>query len=142
MTYWIREVDTTNDEVTDALVDLHRATFLNAAPIPAFDQGHWWIGFYRDEPVSFAALVESDRYPLTGYFKRVGVTDGHRGHALQRRHMRVMEARAKRNGLIALVSDTTDNVPSANNFVAAQWRMFVPDHPWSLPTSLYWKKSL
>jgi GNAT superfamily N-acetyltransferase len=142
VTYRIREVDTTDDEITDTLVDLHRMTFFDTAPIPAFDQGHWWIGYLGKEPVSFAALVESDRYPFTGYFKRVGVLDGHRGHGLQQRHMRVMEARAKRNGWIALVSDTTDNVPSANNFVAAQWRMFTPDFPWSLPTSLYWKKSL
>lgn len=140
--YRIREVDATDDDISDTIVDLHRATFLDTAPIPAFDQGHWWIGYLRNEPVSFAALIESDRYPLTGYFHRVGVMDGHRGHRLQQRHMRVMEARAKRNGWIALVSDTTDNVPSANNFVAADWRMFVPDFPWSLPAALYWKKAI
>jgi GNAT superfamily N-acetyltransferase len=142
MTYRIREVDTSDEDVTETLADLHRMTFFDAAPIPAFDQGHWWIGYRGEEPVSFAALVPSDRYPCAGYFNRVGVTDGHRGHGLQLRHMRALEARAKRNGWTQVVSDTTDNVPSANNFIAAGYWMLTPESPWALPNSIYWIKDL
>jgi GNAT superfamily N-acetyltransferase len=142
MTYRIREVDTSDEEITDTLVDLHRATFLDYAKIPPFDQGIWWIGYLGKEPVSFAAMVESDRYPFTGYFKRVGVLDGHRGNRLQRRHMAAIEARAKRNGWIQIVSDTTDNPGSANNFVGARWRIFTPEFPWAFPNSIYWTKPL
>ena len=41
--YRIREVDGHDDEVADTLRDLHRLTFFDGAPIPAFDRGHWWL---------------------------------------------------------------------------------------------------
>ena len=41
--YWIREVDGNDDDVADTLAELHQLTFLDAAPVPKFDQGHWWL---------------------------------------------------------------------------------------------------
>jgi hypothetical protein len=41
-----------------------------------------------------------------------------------------------------MVSDTTDNVPSANNFIAADWKLFEPEFPWAFSNTLYWRKDL
>jgi len=140
--YKIREVDGTDDDIADHLRDLHKLTFFDGAPIPDFEDGHWWIGWLGNEPVSFASLVMSDRYPRAGYFNRVGVLRAHRGHGLQIRHMRALENRARRNGWCKIISDTTDNPHSGNNFIAAGYWMFDPDHPWSFPNSIYWTKAL
>ena len=43
--------------------------------------------------------------------------------------IRAMEARGRLNVWCAIVSDTTDNVSSANNFIRAGYRLFIPAHP-------------
>jgi len=140
--YKIREVDGSDDETADTLRDLHKLTFFGEAPIPDFEEGHWWIGWHGSEAISFASMVQSDRYPRAGYFKRVGVLSSHRGHGLQLRHMRALEMRAKRNGWRKIISDTTDNPHSGNNFIAAGYWLLQPENPWSFPHSIYWVKEL
>ena len=54
--------------------------------------------------------------------------------------MRALEARARPNGWCSIVSDTTDNLLSANNFIRAGYRLFEPKHPWAWPHTLYWRK--
>ena len=54
--------------------------------------------------------------------------------------MRAMEARARLNGWYSIVSDTTDNLASANNFIRAGYYLFEPKHPWAWPQTLYWRK--
>ena len=61
--YRIREVDGSDDDIADALRDLHRLTFFNGAPIPAFDWGHWWLAYYKTMPVAFAGVIPSTRAP-------------------------------------------------------------------------------
>jgi phage terminase large subunit len=39
-------------------------------------------------------------------------------------------------------SDTTDNLASANNFIRAGYRLYLPQTPWAWPNSLYWRKSM
>ena len=50
----------------------------------------------------------------------------HCGHGLQLRLMRAVEARARLNGWCSVISDTTDNMYSANNFIRAGYRLFSP----------------
>lgn len=59
---------------------------------------------------------------------------------LQLRLMRALEARARLNGWCSIVSDTTDNLSSANNFIRAGYRLFEPKSPWAWPHTLYWRK--
>ncbi|HYI26508.1 MAG TPA: GNAT family N-acetyltransferase, partial [Bradyrhizobium sp.] len=66
----------------------------------------------------------------------------HRGHALQLRLMRALESRARRNGWSAIVSDTTENLASSNNFIRAGYWLYQPQCPWAYPRTLYWRKSL
>ena len=130
------------DDVADTLADLHRLTFFESAPIPEFDLGNWWLAFYERVPVAFAGLIPSTIVPDTGYFCRVGVVDEHYGHSLQLRLMRAMESRARCNGWRCIVSDTTDNIVSANNFIRAGYRLYQPQIPWGWPNTLYWKKTI
>jgi lysozyme family protein len=71
---------------------------------------------------------------------RVGVLRKHCGCGLQLRLMRAVELRARNNGWSCVVSDTTDNVVSANNFIRAGYRLYRPQQPWAWPNTLYWRK--
>ena len=138
--YRIREVDGSDDDAADALAELHGSTFFDGAPVPKFDQGHWWLAFREMEPVAFAGVVRSTHVWNAGYFCRVGVLRKHCGRKLQLRLMRALEARARRNGWCSIISDTTDNVSSANNFIRAGYQLYRPRHPWAWPNTLYWRK--
>ena len=140
--YRIREVDGDDDDIADTLAELHSLTFFRGAPVPEFDRGYWWLAFHRTTPVAFAGMVPSKWAPRTGYFCRVGVLRKHCGHGLQLRLMRALEWRARRNGWHWVVSDTTENVFSANNFIRAGYRLYQPRCPWAWPNTLYWRKSL
>jgi hypothetical protein len=140
--YRIREVDGQDDEVADTLAELHRLTFFNGAPLPDFGTGQWWLARHGSAPVAFAGLVPSTHAGNAGYICRVGVLKKHCGRRLQRRLMRAMEARARHNGWMCVVSDTTDNPASANNFIRAGYRLYLPQYPWAYSNTLYWRKSI
>ena len=140
--YRIREVDGQEEEIAETLTELHRLTFFGSASVPTFDWGHWWLTSCGRLPVAFAGLVPSTRAPNAGYFCRVGVLRRHSGHSLQLRLMRAAEVRARRNGWNCIVSDTTDNIISANNFIRAGYKLYHPRFPWGWPNTLYWRKFL
>ena len=138
--YRIREVDAQDDEIADTLADLHRLTFFGGAPIPDFDGGYWWLAYHEANPVAFAGVVPSTHVRNAGYICRVGVSKEHCGRRLQLRLMRAMESRARRNGWNCMVSDTTGNIASANNFIRAGYRLYQPQFPWAFPDTLYRRK--
>ncbi len=94
------------------------------------------------DAVAFAGVVPSTHARNSGYFCRVGVLPKHQGFSLQRRLMRAIEAEARRIGWDRIVSDTTDNLASANNFIAAGYRLYVPEIPWGWLHTLYWQKRI
>jgi hypothetical protein len=63
--YRIREVDGNDDDISDMLGELHQLIFLDAAPVPKFDRGHWWLAFAdpsrSPSPVSFRPPLFSTR---------------------------------------------------------------------------------
>lgn len=140
--YRICEVDGCDDEIAETLADLHRLTFLGSAPVPEFDWGTWWLASHDGAPVAFAGMVPSTHARKAGYLSRVGVVKKHYGNALQLRLMRAMESRARRNGWRCIISDTTENVISANNFIRSGYRLYQPQYPWGWPNTLYWRKSI
>jgi GNAT superfamily N-acetyltransferase len=140
--YRIREVDGQDEEVVETLTELHRLTFFDSARFPEFDRGHWWLASRETSPVAFAGVVPSTHACSAGYFARVGVLRKHWGRGLQLRLMRAMELRVRRNGWSWVVSDTTDNVASANNFIRAGYRLYRPQDPWAWPNTLYWRKAV
>lgn len=138
--YRIRAVDNQDEDVAEILTEIHRLTFFDTAAIPDFEQGHWWLAYRDDVPVGFAGLIPSTRADNAGYLSRVGVLRSHCGNNLQLRFMRAVEAQVRRNGWNAVVSDTTDNLVSANNFIRAGYRLYQPRDPWAWPHTLYWRK--
>lgn len=137
--YIIRRVD--GDDEIDTLRELQTAT--SEFPIVDTDDGWWWIAYNEAVPVAYIGVISSTHYPNAGYFTRVGVLAEHRGNGLQARLMRVMERFARcRLGFSSLVSDTTDTVHSANNFIRAGWHLFDPEFPWAFSNTLYWRKAL
>jgi GNAT superfamily N-acetyltransferase len=140
--YRIRIVDASDDDIADTLADLHQLTFFDAAALPQFELGAWWLAYHGDEAVAFAGVVPSTHIRNGGYFSRVGVLQRHWGRGLQCRLMRVIEARGRRIGWESIVSDTTDNPVSANNFIRAGYRLFEPQVPWAWSHTLYWRKRL
>jgi hypothetical protein len=71
--YRIREVDGHDDDIVDTLTDLHKLTFFDGAPVPNFEEGHWWLAFQQTRPIAFAGVIASTRAQHAGYFSRVGV---------------------------------------------------------------------
>ena len=140
--YRIREVDAQDDDIADTLAELHQLTFFDTAQVPEFDQGYWWLAYHEREPIAFAGVISSTHVVNAGYFCRVGVLSKHCGHQLQLRLMRALEARARLIGWCSIVSDTTGNVLSANNFIRAGYHLFEPTVPWAWPSTLYWRKYL
>lgn len=140
--YRIRTVDADDDETAEILGDLHRLTFLDGAAMPQFGLGAWWLAYHDDDAVAFAGVVPSTHARNSGYFCRVGVLQRHRGQGLQLRLMRAVEARGRRLGWNSIVSDTTDNPASANNFIEAGYRLYEPEAPWAWSHTLYWQKRL
>ncbi len=140
--YRIRIVDAGDDDVAETLTDLHRLTFFDAASVPQFELGAWWLAYHNDDAVAFAGVIPSTHVRNGGYFSRVGVLPRHWGRRLQLRLMRAIEARGRRIGWHSIVSDTTDNPVSANNFIKAGYRLYEPDVPWAWSNSLYWRKWL
>ena len=140
--YRIRMVDASDDDVADTLADLHRLTFFDTAAMPDFDLGVWWLAHCGDDPVAFAGVLPSTHARNCGYFSRVGVLPQHWGRGLQLRLMRAVEARSRRIGWNSIVSDTTNNSFSANNFIKAGYRLFEPEVPWAWSHTLYWRRSL
>jgi GNAT superfamily N-acetyltransferase len=140
--YRIREVDGDDDEIADTLADLHQLNFFDRASIPQFDQGHWWLAYHETLPVAFAGAIASSQAPNAGYFSRVGVLKKHSGNVLQLRLMRALESRARHNRWSWIVSDTIENIVSANNFIRAGYQLYQPQYPWAWPNTLYWRKPI
>jgi len=140
----IREVDGAEDAADVEM--LHEAIFTvhEWAPLPDTLEGHWWLAWRDDDaqPVAFAGVIPATLYPRTGYYTRVGVLPTCRGAGLQMRFTRAIEACCRRNGWRAVVSDTHQNTPSANNFIRAGYRLFEPEKRWAFADSLYWRKDL
>lgn len=144
--YRIREVDASEEDIAETIREFNKIEFA-WPPITdeelEGDNCHWWFAYdAKDNPIAFSGLNPSIMYKNAGYYKRVGVLPGHRGNGLQLRFFRTLERRAKAIGWNMIVSETTDAIYSANNFIRAGYRLFEPAYPWAFPNSLYWKKSI
>lgn len=146
MSYRIREVDASEDDIAEIIHEFNTTSDVKFPKLRDEElEGHncfWWLAYQNDEPVAFAGLVPSQRYPNAGYLKRAGVIPKHRGNGLQLRFFRARERKARIVGWDTLVSETvTANVISANNFIRAGYLMFEPKEKWA-NDSIFWKKNL
>ena len=104
--------------------------------------GWWWIAYCDGRLAGFAAMMQSSKTPEAVYLARAGTLEAFRGRGLQKKLIRERLKFAKDLGMTQAVTDTTDNVASANALIATGFRLFDPDDPWGLPNTLYWRKSI
>ena len=104
--------------------------------------GWWWMAYCDGRLAGFAAMLQSSKTPQAAYLARAGTLEAFRGRGLQKKLIRERLKFAKDLGLTQAITDTTDNVASANALIATGFRMFEPDDPWGLSNTLYWRKSL
>lgn len=145
VTFRITEVDGADECHSEELTNLHDLTFHDPAIRADFDKGYWWLvyeGDTRTNPMAFCGLTHAVATPGAGYLKRAGVLKAFRGQGLQRRLITVREKKARRLGLDTMLTDTTDNPPSANSLIRAGYRIFEPHYRWAFSYSIYWKKDL
>jgi len=107
------------------------------------DAGYWWLAWAGDGHLAgFCSLHDSQRWDDVAYLSRAGVLLHYQGWGLQKRLIKAREQFAKRAGYRWLVSDTTDNPPSANSLIACGFRTYTPSQPYMQPTTIYWRKKL
>jgi len=103
--------------------------------------GWWWMAYCDGRLAGFAAMLQSSKTPQAAYLARAGTLEAFRGRGLQKKLIRERLKFAKDLGLTQAITDTTDNVASANALIATGFRMFEPDDPWGSPNTLYWRKA-
>ena len=103
--------------------------------------GWWWMAYCDGRLAGFAAMLQSRKTPQAAYLARAGTLEAFRGRGLQKKLIRERLKFAKDLGLTQAITDTTDNVASANALIATGFRMFEPDDPWGSPNTLYWRKA-
>lgn len=141
MPYKIRRVDTSDEEIRDAINRMDRLCF--EADELCDKDGYWWIAYSGKTPVAFAGLKKSRQWDGCGYLCRVGVVPSHRGKGLQRRLIQVRRRYAKNNLRWRwLVTDTTGNHVSGNNLISSGFRLYNPVNPWGPKDAIYWKLEL
>ena len=138
----IRQVDPSSLHVLSMLMKLQKDCLPHDYPIFPDDKTYWWVAAEAGLPIGFACLTWSRRWSDTGYLSRAGVIRQARGKGVQKRLIKVRMAKAKRLGMNWLITDTTDNPPSANSLIACGFKMFEPSKPWANKQSLYWRKRI
>jgi GNAT superfamily N-acetyltransferase len=149
VSFRIREVDGADEMYREELANIHDATFFDPSIRADFDYGHWWLVWdntvpriFKAPPVAFCGFVPAHATPGAGYLKRAGVLKQYRGQGLQRRLITVRERKARAIGLVTMLTDTTDNPPSANSLIRAGYKIFEPSYRWAFAHSIYWRKQL
>jgi GNAT superfamily N-acetyltransferase len=150
--FLIKEVDSDDDQYAEEILTLHDLTFFDPKVRPDLPRGYWWLVYDKEawstfsltatSPIAFCGLTHALATPGTGYLKRAGVLKAYRGHGLQRKLITVRERKARKLGLTTMVTDTTDNPPSANSLIKAGYRIFEPRDKWAFTHSIYWRKAL
>lgn len=141
--YRTRRVDGTREAYANTLRALHELCFGDSAPqIKPEEGGYWWLTYHEGEPVAFCGMLPSQQWKKTGYLYRVGVLKDHRGKGLQQRLIAVRERYARQLGWTHTVSDTNENIPSANSLIRRGYIMYEPKLAYGLSTAIYWKKTL
>lgn len=106
------------------------------------NNGWWWLGTDNKQVAAFCLLTPSSQWSDTVYLARSGVLPAWRGKGLQKRMINLREKFARTKGYSWIISDTTDNVPSANSLISRGYKLYCPRKPWGVDLTLYWRKKL
>jgi GNAT superfamily N-acetyltransferase len=106
------------------------------------DNGWWWLGLDGKQVAAFCLLTKSSNWVDTVYLARSGVLPAWRGNGLQKRMITLREKFARQQGYRWMISDTTDNLPSANSLISKGYKLYSPARPWGYDATLYWRKRI
>jgi GNAT superfamily N-acetyltransferase len=112
------------------------------APALSDNAGAWWVAFAGKMPAGYCGVKKSSTGANYGYLCRAGVLPDYRGNGLQKQMIRRRIAYARAQEWTMLVTDTHDNVSSANSLIACGFSLYNPPVKWAFSTSLYWRKFL
>jgi GNAT superfamily N-acetyltransferase len=139
MPFTIRQLDIRVPENRTVLMYLQSKCLPGDEPLPV-EGGHWWVAYTgEDKPVGFAALTRSAQWFNAGYMCRAGVLPAYQGHGLQKRFIQARIRKARALNWEWLITDTTQNPPSANSLIAMGFKLYEPSTPWGYKNSLYWR---
>ena len=141
MKFHFQRVDADEDDIHELLSEMQKEC-LPADKLYFPANGVWWVGYYGSTPVAFCCISPSQQLPDGCYLGRAGVMPDYRGNALHCRMIRIRTRWAKKQGYTTVVSDTTDNNPSANNLITCGFRLYVPRIVYGPSRALYWKLDL
>jgi ribosomal protein S18 acetylase RimI-like enzyme len=141
VSFRLKRVDSQDPKVWARIVTMDAHCFdKEEAPALADNSGVWWICYADDQAAGYCTIREKS--PGVGYISRVGVLTRFRGNGLQKKMMRCALGHARAVGWKSVVSDTANNIPSANSFISLGFKLFQPNEPWGLREALYWRKVL
>jgi len=137
----IKRVDIRKESVQDKLSALQKICLPHDHPYDT-NFGSWWIATENGVDIGFAGLVRTVSWSDCGYLCRAGVVPNSRGQGLQKKLIHVRVRQAKALGWNWVVTDTTDNLASANSLIATGFKLFQPTKPWGFKNTLYWRRKL
>jgi len=138
----IKKANIKSAKVKALILRLQKETLPYDSPYDPI-KGVWFIAYSESgDPAGYAGVVQSTQWGDTAYLCRAGVLYRYRGNGLQKRLIKARIRAAKTMGFNWLISDTSDNAPSANSLIAAGFRMYDPSKPYALSNSLYWRLKL
>lgn len=142
MKFSIRKANIKSPKIAATILRLQKETLPYDKPYEPV-KGVWFIAYAENgDPAAYAGLVQSTQWGDTAYLCRAGVLYKYRGKGLQKRLIKARIRAAKIMGFNWLISDTSDNPPSANSLISAGFRMYDPSKPYALNNSLYWRLKL
>ena len=136
-----RQIDASEPENKQLLKVMQKAC-LPADSLYFPEDGVWWAAYHKNTAVGFSCLSPSQQMEDGIYLGRCGVVKAYRGRGIQRQMVRLRIQWARRHGYRWAVSDTTDNIPSANNLISCGFRLYTPKVLYSFARALYWRKRL
>lgn len=101
-------------------------------------RGFWWIATENGQDIAFAGLSNVASWAGGGYLCRAGVVPAHRGRGIQRKLIKARIKKAKQLGWKHLITNTYDNMQSANNLIDCGFKMFQPEQGWGTDGTIYW----
>jgi len=137
----LKRVDIRKESVQQRLSALQAICLPYDQPVDT-NFGSWWIATEDGKDVGFAGLVRTVSWIDCGYLCRAGVVPSYRGRGLQKKFIRVRLRQAQALGWKWVITDTTDNLASANNLIACGFKLFQPTKPWGFKNALYWRRKL
>lgn len=134
------KVDATDPVVWARITAMDAQCFADGSPAIANNEGAWWIAYAPEGQEAGYCGVKPLPNGGGAYLCRAGVLWAFRGLGLQKQMIKRRFAYARKRGWLPVVTDTHQNIASANSLMACGFRLYAPEEKWAFDNSLYWKR--